>query len=80
MAEQTPPGALPTIRPGMKIAFSLEMLIALAGGLIFCTSAYWKLDVLDRRVERIEKALGVGDQRAPGDSTSSLPQTTGGHP
>lgn len=74
MSAPTPPGAMPTIRPGMKISFSLESLIALIGGVVFCTTTYWKLDVMDERVERIEKALGITENhRVPDDSITAAP-------
>lgn len=66
--------ALPTIRPGMKISFSLESLIGLIGGVVFCTMTYMKLDTLDARTARIEKALGItGVDRVPGNSTGFVP-------
>jgi hypothetical protein len=59
----TPPGSLPVIKDGMQIRFDLRTLVGLAtaiiGGAIFCTVFYLKVDSFDKRVARIERALGI---------------------
>lgn len=61
----TPPGYLPVISDGTTVRFKLGALSAVAtaliGGSIYCTVFYLKVDALDRRLARIEKALGIGD-------------------
>lgn len=63
MADPTPPGSLPVIKDGMLVRMDLRTLIALivalVGGAIFCTAFYSKVDAFDKRLGRIEKALGI---------------------
>lgn len=63
MAEQTPPGALPVIKEGMLVRMDLRtaiaIVLALVGGAVFCTAFYNKVDAFDKRLGRIEKALGI---------------------
>lgn len=81
MAETpTPPNALPTIRPGMKINFTLESLIALIGCVVFCTMAYVKLDSFGIRLTRIELALGLHETMGPPAPTSANQHPTGANP
>jgi hypothetical protein len=76
---QTPPGALPTIRPGMRINFTLEYLVALIGGVVFCTTVYLKVDRLEQDMSLVKKALGVTEIRPPAP-TSANPHPTGANP
>jgi hypothetical protein len=62
MSDPTPPGALPTIRAGMRIALTLESLIALIGGVVFCTFFYLKVDRIERQNQRIMAYLGLFDE------------------
>jgi hypothetical protein len=77
----TPPGALPVIKDGMQIRFDLRTLIglvgAIIGGAIFCTVFYLKVDNFDKRLARIERALGI-DSGEPNPNTSTRPSGHGG--
>ncbi len=67
----TPPGALPTIRPGMPIRMTLQSLIALIGGVIFCTVFYFKVDRLEQDMALVKQALGLTQMQGPAAPTSA---------
>lgn len=62
---------MPTIKPGMRLSFSLESLIALIGGAVFCTAFYYKVDRLEHDMALVKSALGLTNVPAPSDSTST---------
>ena len=80
MAADTPPGAMPTIRPGMRINLTLESLLALIGGVVFCTVFYIKVDRLEANMAVVMRALGLSDVQGPPAPTSGNPHAKGSNP
>ena len=55
----------------MRLSFSIEYLVALIGGAIFCTTFYWKVDRMEKDIVLVKKALGLSEIAAPADSTTN---------